>query len=175
MSKVFSPRHAHTVCSQQARDIDPMLAAVMVGPLLTTHQYSTIGQSSKHGSFTQCCFNVGPASKTVGQHWNSIGSMPRVCWEWLVFAELSRTSFWQLLQPSMLVEGRFNVVDGGPTLYHHIFSAPWFPFNHFIIVVNILLLPWHVAGRPDSLTEEGVARAVTPAILSAVSTYNDFF
>ena len=21
----------------------------------------------------QCCFNVGPASKTVGQHWNSIG------------------------------------------------------------------------------------------------------
>ena len=35
---------------------------------------------SKHEAFTQCCFNVGPASKTVGQHWNSIGWMPRVCW-----------------------------------------------------------------------------------------------
>ena len=28
----------------------------------------------------QCCFNVGPASKTVGQHWNNIGWIPRVCW-----------------------------------------------------------------------------------------------
>ena len=34
----------------------------------------------KHGVFTQCCFNVGPASKTLGQHWNSIGWMPRDCW-----------------------------------------------------------------------------------------------
>ena len=33
----------------------------------------------KHGTITQCCFNVGPASKTVGQHWNSIGWMPWVC------------------------------------------------------------------------------------------------
>ena len=33
---------------------------------------------SKHGTITQCCFNVGPASKTVGQNWNSIGLMPRV-------------------------------------------------------------------------------------------------
>ena len=30
----------------------------------------------KRGAFTQCCFNVGPA-----QHWNSIGWMPRVCWD----------------------------------------------------------------------------------------------
>ena len=34
---------------------------------------------SKHGVFTQWCFNVGPASKTVDQHWNIIGWMPRVC------------------------------------------------------------------------------------------------
>ena len=35
---------------------------------------------SKHGAFTQCCFNVGPPSSTLAQHWNSIGWMPRVCW-----------------------------------------------------------------------------------------------
>ena len=29
-------------------------------------------RASKHGAFTQYCFNVGPASKTVGQHRNSI-------------------------------------------------------------------------------------------------------
>ena len=33
----------------------------------------------KHGAFTLCCFNVGPPSSTLAQHWNSIGWMPRVC------------------------------------------------------------------------------------------------
>ena len=33
-------------------------------------------EPSKHVAFTQCCFNVGPASKTMGQHWNSIEWMP---------------------------------------------------------------------------------------------------
>ena len=36
--------------------------------------------SSKHGTLTQCCFNVGPASATLIEHWNNIGSMYRVCW-----------------------------------------------------------------------------------------------
>ena len=31
---------------------------------------------SKHSAFTQCCFNVGPASNMVCQHWNSFGWMP---------------------------------------------------------------------------------------------------
>ena len=35
---------------------------------------------SKHEPFIQCCFNVGPASKTADQHWNCIGWMPRLCW-----------------------------------------------------------------------------------------------
>ena len=35
---------------------------------------------SKHKALSQCCFNVGPTSKTVGQHQNNIGLMPRVCW-----------------------------------------------------------------------------------------------
>ena len=43
------------------------------GYLIVTPPYSTSDYPSKHGAFTQCCFNVGPASKTVGQHWNSIG------------------------------------------------------------------------------------------------------
>ena len=33
---------------------------------------------SKHGIFTQCCFNVGPSSSTLAQHWNSIRWMSRV-------------------------------------------------------------------------------------------------
>ena len=35
--------------------------------------------SSKHDTLTQCCFNVGPASATLIEHWNNIGSMYRVC------------------------------------------------------------------------------------------------
>ena len=34
---------------------------------------------STHGAFNQRCFNVGQASSTLAQHWNSIGWMSRVC------------------------------------------------------------------------------------------------
>ena len=33
----------------------------------------------KHYTLTQWCFNVGPASQTVGKHWPIIGSTYRVC------------------------------------------------------------------------------------------------
>ena len=36
---------------------------------------------SKHETLTQCCFNVGPPSLTSAQHYNNIGSTPRVCWD----------------------------------------------------------------------------------------------
>ena len=29
---------------------------------------------------SHCCFNVGPASQTMGQHYNNSGTTPRVCW-----------------------------------------------------------------------------------------------
>ena len=34
--------------------------------------------TSKHETLSQCCFNVGPASKTVGQHQNIIGTTVRI-------------------------------------------------------------------------------------------------
>ena len=34
---------------------------------------------SKREVFTQYCFNVGQASSTLAQHWNSIGEHPGVC------------------------------------------------------------------------------------------------
>ena len=34
-----------------------------------------------HETLNICCFNVGPASQTVGQHENNIGSMACVCWD----------------------------------------------------------------------------------------------
>ena len=36
---------------------------------------------SKHGTLTQCWFNVGPASQTLVQQWTSIGSMSRAHWD----------------------------------------------------------------------------------------------
>ena len=36
---------------------------------------------SKHKAFTQCCFNVGPTSKTVDQPLNNIVWLPPVCWD----------------------------------------------------------------------------------------------
>ena len=34
----------------------------------------------KHGTLTQCWVDVGPASKTFGQHQPNIGSMFDKCW-----------------------------------------------------------------------------------------------
>ena len=42
---------------------------------------NTIFLLCKYGAFTQCCFNVGPASSPLDQHWNSIGWMSRVFWD----------------------------------------------------------------------------------------------
>ena len=55
-------------------------------PLTITEQRElcnlcSVWYPSKQSAFTQCCFNVGPALKTVAQHWNNIGWMSRVCWD----------------------------------------------------------------------------------------------
>ena len=57
---------------------------------------------SKHGAFTQSCFNVGTASSTLPQHWNSIGWMPRVCWVML-------SGYYYLEQWNSIAMSRFPV------------------------------------------------------------------
>ena len=41
----------------------------------------------------QCCFNVGPASQSVGKHRNSIRRMPCVCWVCFIYIFEARNSF----------------------------------------------------------------------------------
>ena len=53
----------------------------------------------EHEAFTQCCFNVGPPSSTLAQHWNSIGWMSRVCW--VVFIEILIT--WPPKHPAWFI------------------------------------------------------------------------
>ena len=40
---------------------------------------SFITALSKHETLSQCCFNVGPPSSTLGQHYTIIGSTSRAC------------------------------------------------------------------------------------------------
>ena len=49
-----------------------------VGPAVT---WSWMMYPGKHEAFTQCCFNIGPASSTLAQHWDRIAWMPLVCWD----------------------------------------------------------------------------------------------
>ena len=35
---------------------------------------------STYEDLTQCCFNIGPLPMALVQHWNNLGSSPRVCW-----------------------------------------------------------------------------------------------
>ena len=48
-----------------------VLFGVFGADMLKRHQHNAAVR--KHGTITQCCFNDRPASKTVGQHWHSIG------------------------------------------------------------------------------------------------------
>ena len=42
---------------------------ININPLPPDHDNSRFYSiTSKHRAFSQCCFNVGPASETVGQH-----------------------------------------------------------------------------------------------------------
>ena len=41
----------------------------------------TCVEPSKREDLTQYCFNIGPPPTALDQHWNNIGSNPRVCWE----------------------------------------------------------------------------------------------
>ena len=44
----------------------------------------SLGQGpGKHETYTQCGLNAGPASKTLVQHWKSIGTVLRVFWGWM--------------------------------------------------------------------------------------------
>ena len=44
-----------------------------------------------------CCFNAGPPSTTLAQHWNHIGLAPGVSWEFCETQWRHRKAFWMLL------------------------------------------------------------------------------
>ena len=85
-----SQLHCVTKCNK-SKDSHGSCTTDIVLPILHNlrhqkHEYKYMGIDTptptpwKHGEFTQCCFNVGPPSSTLVQHWNSTGWMPRVCW-----------------------------------------------------------------------------------------------
>ena len=76
-----------------------------------SHRHAAV---RKHGTITQCCFNVGPASKTVDQLWNSIGWMPRVS-DGLVLGQRRRRLIG--IEPAM-------GCDAGPAIMRHLVGRP---------------------------------------------------
>ena len=64
---------------------------------------------------TQWCFNGGPASKTLGQHWNSIGYIAHVCLECYIYSGKHEWLSWlsvsikNMLNSSLLKSTKFCV------------------------------------------------------------------
>ena len=105
-------------------NIKPALAerVVFAGVMVAVSVY----YPRKHGAFTQCCFNVGPASKTMGQHWNSIGWRSRVCWDtWLLLSiiPLLLSNNQEHDIETMLAKCWASVADDGLTLNLHCFNV----------------------------------------------------
>ena len=76
---------------------------------------------SEHDPLYQCCFNVGPPSLTLAQHWNSIDWMHRVCWEIVFWAllYLIKTCGVYPSQHDALYQCCFNVGPPSSTLAQH--------------------------------------------------------
>ena len=75
-------------------------------------------QPGKHGTLTQCWFNIGPSFLMLNQHWINIGSTSRVCWNLFCSTKIQ----WLLTQQTQNICTTFvqcwtNVEDVGPTLY----------------------------------------------------------
>ena len=47
---------------------------------LSTAKHGSGALSSEHETLFQCCFNAGPASQTLVQHWSNTGPTSRVLW-----------------------------------------------------------------------------------------------
>ena len=73
--------HVHSICSQQGQ-CDICFAALSS---LCTAQHT-----SKHETSTQCCINVGPSSRTVDQHWKTLGQ----CFVFETQITACTTSWW---------------------------------------------------------------------------------
>ena len=85
--KVTELKEDWVIQTQQTRDIKPMLVQCLAsvvdgGSTLNQHWLVFAGESlypSKHGTFSQWWFNVGPASQTLTQHLAAIVWMCCVC------------------------------------------------------------------------------------------------
>ena len=120
---VVGDNWSHCVCTL-INDEGPIQGQIGIPPPPTSQYHP-----SKHGAFTQCCFNVGPASKTQGQHWNSIDWMPGVCspcrfWfpvkrgSWLVQTVIWRLTLEHCHYPEMVPTSPvIQLSDGGGAIF----------------------------------------------------------
>ena len=86
--------------------------------------YRVWWQHSKHGAFTQCCFNVGPPSSTLAQHWNSIGWMSHVYWQCQCH-KWTLTIMWTRMRVFIIHASNVHLIDQDPQrgLYVRVVSA----------------------------------------------------
>ena len=69
----IGPAAASQTVAQHYISIGPMYRVIWCFWRRDYKGHQHIAAVRKDGTITQCCFNDGPAWKTVGQHWNSIG------------------------------------------------------------------------------------------------------
>ena len=89
-----------------------VLSGVPGAGMLKRHQHNAAFR--KHGTITQRCFNDGPATKTAGQHWNSIGWMPRFCAKSATYISDWTEIWWVGLHPFYELQRRRVLNDCWP-------------------------------------------------------------
>ena len=78
LQSIFIMRSDH-LCFRAARTLSR--GEIWQNVALISSAIKSNREPSKQETLNQCWFNVGPESETMGQHYISIGSTSRVCWE----------------------------------------------------------------------------------------------
>ena len=83
--------YSHETISQKKNRRTPNVDSMLVhaGPALGE---LILWDPSKHETFTQCWYNVGPSSTTLAQHCTNIGSTSCVCWDMFVCSFFSHNN-----------------------------------------------------------------------------------
>ena len=110
-------------------------------------------QPNKYETLTQSCFIVGPSTTTLVQHWNNIGLMSLVCWEYVISTKIKMTPssnlFWTCL---VYIHNISRLITMITSPSHNTCMTAFIQYSDEIWsvlhCVTCLVIMWDLRGRP---------------------------
>ena len=130
---------------------------------------------SKHEILCLCCFNVGPASTTLAQHWHNNATMSRVCW--VPTAHVSNSI--NFMNPLVLFEARQDITIALPRKFICGCGIPqgvqWIKHHKVAFSLGWLLpaFRWLLPSDPHERTKPRITILYMFQLLNKICLYKD--